>query len=80
MLNMSLKNLGVDYVNLYIYHMWDWQTDICDILDGLNRAVKAGKIRYAGISNCYAWQLAKANALAEREGFPNSYQFRDITT
>lgn len=70
MLNMSLKNLGVDYVDLYIYHMWDWQTDIHDILDGLNRAVKAGKIRYAGISNCYAWQLAKANALAEREGFP----------
>ena len=70
MLDMSLKNLGVDYVDLYIYHMWDWQTDIHDILDGLNRAVKAGKIRYAGMSNCYAWQLAKANALAEREGFP----------
>ena len=46
MLDMSLKNLGVDYVDLYIYHMWDWQTDIHDILDGLNRAVKAGKIRY----------------------------------
>ena len=70
MLDMSLKNLGVDYVDLYIYHMWDWQTDICDILDGLNRAVKAGKVRYIGISNCYAWQIAKANALAEREGFP----------
>ena len=70
MLDMSLKNLGVDYVDLYIYHMWDWQTDIYDILDGVNRAVKAGKVRYIGISNCYAWQLAKANALAVREGFP----------
>ena len=49
--------------------MWDWQTPVYDILDGLNRMVKAGKARYIGISNCYAWQLAKANALAEREGF-----------
>ena len=38
-------------------------------MDGLNRIVKAGKARYIGISNCYAWQLAKANALAEKEGF-----------
>ena len=69
MLDKSLQNLGMDYVDLYIYHMWDWNTPIYDILDGLNRAVKAGKVRYIGISNCYAWQLAKANALAEREGF-----------
>jgi aryl-alcohol dehydrogenase-like predicted oxidoreductase len=69
MLNKSLENLGMDYVDLYIYHMWDWQTPIHDILDGLNRMVRAGKARYIGISNCYAWQLAKANALAEREGF-----------
>ena len=40
-----------------------------DVLDGLNRMVRAGKTRYIGISNCYAWQLAKANALAEKEGF-----------
>lgn len=69
MINTSLKNLGMNYVDLYIYHMWDWQTDIYDILDGLNRTVKSGKVRYIGISNCYAWQLAKANALAEKEGF-----------
>ena len=69
MINKSLENLGMDHVDLYIYHMWDWNTPIYDILDGLNNAVKAGKARYIGISNCYAWQLAKANALAEREGF-----------
>mgnify|MGYP002626230112 CR=1 FL=1 len=69
MINKSLQNLGMDYVDLYIYHMWDWQTPIEDILDGLNRVVKAGKARYIGISNCYAWQLAKANALAEKEGW-----------
>ena len=69
MINTSLKNLGMDYVDLYIYHMWDWNTPIYDILDGLNRVVKAGKARYIGISNCFAWQLAKANALAEKVGF-----------
>ena len=69
MLNKSLENLGMDYVDLYIYHMWDWQTPVEDILDGLNRQVKAGKARYIGISNCFAWQLCKANAIAEREGW-----------
>ena len=59
----------MDYVDLYIYHMWDWNTPIYDILDGLTRVVKAGKARYIGISNCFAWQIAKANALAQQEGF-----------
>ena len=69
MLDKSLTHLGMDYVDLYIYHMWDFSTPIYDILDGLNQAVKSGKVRYIGIANCYAWQLAKANALAEKEGF-----------
>lgn len=69
MLNKSLENFGMEYVDLYIYHMWDYQTPLYDIMEGLNRMVKAGKTRYIGISNCFAWQLAKANALAEKEGF-----------
>lgn len=69
MLDKSLQNLGMDYVDLYIYHMWDYQTPLYDIMEGLNNVVKAGKARYIGISNCFAWQLCKANALAEREGF-----------
>ena len=70
MLNQSLQNLGMDYVDLYICHMWDWNTPLAEIMEGLSRAVQAGKARYIGISNCFAWQLAKANALAEREGWP----------
>ncbi|MGI5946993.1 MAG: aldo/keto reductase [Lachnospiraceae bacterium] len=69
MLNKSLENLGMEYVDLYIYHMWDYQTPLYDILDGMNRMVKAGKTRYIGISNCFAWQLAKANALVSKEKF-----------
>lgn len=63
-LNKSLTNLGMDYVDLYIYHMWDYHTPMEDIMDGLHKMVKAGKARYIGISNCYAWQLAKANFFA----------------
>ena len=69
MVNTSLRNLGLDYLDLYIYHMWDYATPLYDILDGLNRVVRAGKVRHIGISNCFAYQLAKANALAENEGF-----------
>ena len=69
MINKSLSNLGMDYVDLYIYHMWDYETPLYDIMEGLNNVVKAGKARYIGISNCYAWQIAKANSLAEKEGF-----------
>ncbi len=69
MLDKSLQNLGMDYVDLYICHMWDYHTPVVEIMEGLNNAVRAGKARAIGISNCYAYQLAKANALAEREGF-----------
>ena len=69
LMDTSLRNLGMDYVDLYIYHMWDYETPLYDIMEGLNRIVKAGKARYIGISNCFAYQLAKANALAEKEGF-----------
>lgn len=69
MLDKSLSNLGVDYVDLYIYHMWDYNTPIYDVLNALNNVIEEGKVRYIGISNCFAWQLAKANAVADANGF-----------
>lgn len=70
MLERSLHNLGMDYVDLYICHAWDRRTPIWEIMDGLAQVVRGGKVRYVGISNCYAWQLAKANALAGAAGYP----------
>ena len=67
-LDQSLKNLGLDYVDLYIYHMWDYHTPMEEIMEGLDRAVKAGKARAIGISNCFAWQLAKTNFYARENG------------
>lgn len=63
-LNASLNNLGIDYVDLYIYHMWDYHTPMEDIMEALDSLVKAGKTRYIGISNAYAYQIATANAYA----------------
>ena len=67
--NKSLKNLGLDYIDLYIYHMWDYNTPVYDILDGLNQLIEEGLIKNIGISNCFTWQLAKANSIAKYEGF-----------
>lgn len=69
-LDASLSHLGMDYVDLYIYHMWDWNTPVEEYLEGMADAVKAGKIRYIGISNCFAWQIAEANAIAKENGWP----------
>lgn len=67
-LNRSLQNLGMDHVDLYIYHMWDYHTPMEEIMEGLHGVVKAGKARYIGISNCFAWQIAKANFYAREHG------------
>lgn len=68
-LNESLKRLGMDYVDLYICHSWDYHTPIEEIMEGLHRVIVQGKVRYIGISNCYAWQIAKANAIARAHGW-----------
>lgn len=67
-LDQSLKNLGLDYVDLYIYHMWDYHTPLEEIMEGLDSAVRSGKARAIGIANCFAWQLAKANFHARQHG------------
>lgn len=69
-LDRSLANLGMDHVDLFIYHMWDYRTPIREVLEALGEAVRSGKTRYIGISNCFAWQLAKANALADSLDLP----------
>lgn len=69
LLNISLQNLDTDYIDLYIYHMWDYHTPIEEVMETLNDAVRVGKVRHIGISNCYAWQIAKANAIAKMNGW-----------
>lgn len=68
-IDTSLRHLGMDYVDLYIYHIWDYNTPAEEILEGMNETVKSGKARFIGIANAYAYQVAKMNALAERNGW-----------
>ena len=76
-LDASLARLGLEHVDLYIYHMWDYHTPMEEVLEGLGNAVKSGKARYIGISNCYAWQLAKANFYARANGLPEFISVQD---
>ena len=68
-IDASLRRLGVDYVDLYQIHRWDYETPIEETLEALHDVVKSGKARYIGASSMYAWQFARALALAERHGW-----------
>jgi len=64
-LDASLRRLGVDVIDLYQAHAWDPLTPIEETLGFFADAVRAGKIRYAGVSNFVGWQLQKAALLAD---------------
>jgi len=64
----SLRRLGVDYVDLYQIHRFDYATPIEETLDALTDVVKAGKALYIGASSMWAWQFAQALALSDRLG------------
>ena len=67
-LDNSLKRLGMDYIDLYIIHRWDYNTPIEETMTALHDAVKAGKVRYIGASSMFAWQFQKAQFTAEKLG------------
>lgn len=55
-IDQSLDRLGMDYVDLYIIHRWDYNTPIEETMEALHDVVKSGKARYIGASAMYAWQ------------------------
>jgi 1-deoxyxylulose-5-phosphate synthase len=65
----SLRRLGLDYVDLYQIHRWDDGTPIEETMEALHDIVRTGKARYIGASSMYAWKFAKAQAVAERNGW-----------
>jgi aryl-alcohol dehydrogenase-like predicted oxidoreductase len=68
-IDQSLKRLGMDYVDLYIIHRWDYHTPIEETMEALHDVIKAGKVRYIGASAMYAWQFQKALYTADRHGW-----------
>jgi aryl-alcohol dehydrogenase-like predicted oxidoreductase len=68
-IDASLSRLGLDYVDLYQIHRWDYSTPIEETMEALHDVVRAGNARFIGASSMYAWQFAKAQAAADRHGW-----------
>jgi 1-deoxyxylulose-5-phosphate synthase len=68
-IDASLRRLGTDYVDLYQIHRWDYGTPIEETMEALHDVVRAGKARYLGASSMHAWQFAKAQHVAEKNGW-----------
>ena len=66
----SLRRLQTDYIDLYWLHHWDLVTPVEEVLQTLGDLVRAGKIRYFGLSNVPAWYVAEAATLARVYGVP----------
>ena len=67
-LEASLRRLGTDYVDLYWLHAWDTVTPVEEVLSTFNDLVRAGKVRFIGLSDVPAWYAARYQTLAEKEG------------
>lgn len=65
----SLKRLQTDYIDLYWVHIWDEVTPVEEVMRGLDDLVQQGKVLYVGISDAPAWWVARANTLAELQGW-----------
>ncbi|MGO4404879.1 aldo/keto reductase [Bosea sp. RAF48] len=66
----ALRRLGTDYIDLLQLHAFDAGTPVEEVLSTLDALVRAGKLRYVGVSNFSGWQLMKSLAAAERHGWP----------
>ncbi|MGO4336790.1 aldo/keto reductase [Labrys sp. KB_33_2] len=66
----ALKRLGTDYIDLFQLHGFDAQTPVEEVLQTFDDLVRAGKIRYIGVSNFSGWHLAKSLAVSDRYGLP----------
>jgi 1-deoxyxylulose-5-phosphate synthase len=68
-IDASLRRLGMDYVDLYQIHRFDYRTPIEETMEALHDVVRAGKARYIGASSMFAWQFAKAQYAADQHGW-----------
>jgi 1-deoxyxylulose-5-phosphate synthase len=68
-IDASLRRLGMDYVDLYQIHRFDYDTPIEETMSALDAIVRSGKARYIGASSMYAWQFAKMLYIADANGW-----------
>jgi aryl-alcohol dehydrogenase-like predicted oxidoreductase len=68
-LEASLERMGLDYVDLYWLHAWDFTTGVDEVMRGLDDLVRGGLVMYVGISDTPAWIVSQANTLADFRGW-----------
>lgn len=73
----SLRRLGTDFIDLYQIHRWDYRTPIEETMEALHDLVRNGKVRYLGASSMHAWQFAKAQHVAEMNGWTPFISMQD---
>ena len=74
----ALKRLGTDYIDLLQLHAFDAFTPVEKVLGTLDALVRAGKVRYVGVSNLAGWQLMRSLGVAERDGYPRYVAHRGL--
>jgi len=73
----SLKRLGTDYIDLYQIHRYDHDTPIEETMEALNDLVRAGKVHYIGASSMWTWEFAKAQYIADLNGWTRFVSMQD---
>ncbi|RLV48866.1 aldo/keto reductase [Nocardioides mangrovicus] len=76
-IDASLDRLGTDFVDLYQIHRWDDETPIEETMEALHDVVTSGRARYIGASSMWAWQFAKAQHVAEVNGWTRFVSMQD---
>jgi aryl-alcohol dehydrogenase-like predicted oxidoreductase len=69
-IDQSLKRLQTDHIDLFQLHGYDAMTPPEEVLSTLDTLVRAGKVRYVGVSNFSGWHISKALGVADRYGYP----------
>ena len=65
----SLRRLGTDFIDIYYIHRWDPETPVEETMEALDSLVRAGKVRYLGASSMAAWEFARAQHVADANGW-----------
>jgi aryl-alcohol dehydrogenase-like predicted oxidoreductase len=74
----SLRRLRTDYIDLYYVHVFDPYTEVDQVMSTLDTVIRAGKVRYAGVSNYPAWRVMQAKCVAERHGWSSFVAYQGL--
>jgi 1-deoxyxylulose-5-phosphate synthase len=72
-IDATLRRLQTDYLDLYYFHLPDYEAPIEESLEAMHQVVKAGKVRYPATSNFAAWQVEHALWVSEKKGYTAPY-------